>query len=103
MQTILMVAHLVIAVLLVGVILIQRTSEDGLSGLSGGSGFGGVMSSRSTTSFFSKVTVILAVLFMINCLVLANLSIRQANSSIVTKIEVKQEQKKDETPIPMAQ
>ncbi len=86
MQTILMVIHLIIAVLMVGLILLQRTSEDSLGGLSGGSGFSGIMSVRSSTTFFSRITIILAVLFMVNCLVLANISVRQSTKSIVSEI-----------------
>lgn len=86
MQTILMVAHLIIAVLLVGIILLQRTSDDSLGGLSGGSGFGGVMSARSSATFFTRLTSVLAILFVINCLLLANLSLKSSNKSIVSQI-----------------
>ena len=112
MQTVLMVAHLIIAVLLVGIILLQRTSEDSLGGLSGGSGFSGIMSVRSSATFFSRITMILATLFIVNCLVLANLSLRQSSQSIVSKITIEQplyekkhQDKQDQggTPIPMAQ
>jgi preprotein translocase subunit SecG len=115
MQTVLMVAHLIIAVLLVGVILLQRTSEDSLGGLSGGSGFSGIMSVRSTATFFSRITVILGALFMINCLLLANLSLREANKSIVSEISTTKilnledqqskpiSSEKEERPIPLAQ
>ncbi len=112
MQTVLMVAHLIIAVLLVGIILLQRTSEDSLGGLTGGSGFSGIMSVRSSATFFSRITMILATLFIINCLVLANLSLRQSSQSIVSKITIEQplsekehQDKQDQggTPVPMAQ
>lgn len=108
MQTVLMVAHLIISALLVGIILLQRTSEDSLGGLSGGSGFSGIMSVRSSASFFSKLTVILAVLFMVNCLVLANLSLKESKKSIlstVSAISVQQsiEVKQDQKPVPLAQ
>lgn len=90
MQTILMVAHLIIAILLVGVILLQRTNEDGLSGLGGGGGFGNIMSARSSAGLLSKITSVLAILFFVNCILLANLSLREANKSIVSSI-VKEE------------
>ncbi len=90
MQTVLMVVHLIIAVLLVGVILLQRTSEDSLGGLSGGSGFSGIMSVRSSANLFSRITMILATLFIINCLVLANLSLKQSSQSIISKITIEQ-------------
>ncbi len=64
------------AVLLVIVILLQKTSTDGLSGIGGG-GDGnnmGIVSGKSATSFMIKTTVILAIIFFINALILANLS-----------------------------
>lgn len=65
--------HLIIAILLIIVILLQRTSTDGLSGIGGGGNMG-LVSGRSAANFMTKTTIILAVLFFVNALVLANLS-----------------------------
>lgn len=78
--------HFVIAILLVVVILFQKTSTDGLSGI-GGSGSGmGVISSRSAANFFTRATSVLTVLFFVNALILANLSSKK-NTNISTKLE----------------
>ena len=66
--------HLVIAILLIVVILLQRTSADGLSGI-GGSGNMGLVSGRSVANFMTKTTIVLATVFFCNAIILANLSI----------------------------
>lgn len=98
MQTILMVAHLIIAILLVGVILLQKTNDDGLGGLGGGNGgLGGIMSARSSATFFTRLTAVLATLFIINCLILANMSLRHTSKSIVDNVKHEQVVQKVET------
>ena len=88
MQTILIVFHIAISVLLVAVILFQRSSSDELQGIGGGaSGVDGLMSSSASANFVTKLTSILATIFMINCLVLSNLASRESESGIASKIE----------------
>ena len=70
--------HLIVAILLIIVILLQRTSTDGLSGIGGGSNMG-LVSGRSAATFMTRTTIVLAVLFFVNALVLANLSARPAD------------------------
>ena len=75
----LLIIHIVIALLLITVILMQRTGNDGLSGLSGGSN-AGLISVQSAANFLTKTTVVLAAAFMVNALVLGNLSIKKDDS-----------------------
>ncbi len=105
MQTVLMVFHIIVALLLVIVILFQRSGGDELKGIGGGgSDVDNLMSSASSANFMKKLTSILATIFMINCLVLSNLSSRGAEDSIVNSIKVEkninQQQKKS---LPMAE
>lgn len=67
MFTFLLVAHVIIAVALVGVILMQR-SEGG--GLTGGSP-AGLMSARGAGDFLTRATTILATLFILLSIALA--------------------------------
>ncbi len=84
MQTILIVIHIIIALLLIITILLQRTSSDGLEGL--GSSSGNIMSPISSANFLTKVTAILATFFVLNCLVLANLAANNSKKTIVDKV-----------------
>ena len=71
MQQIVLVIHLLIALGLVGLVLIQR-SEGG--GLGMGGGGGGMMSVRGTASFLTRATGVLAACFMGTSILLAILA-----------------------------
>lgn len=81
----LLFAHLILAFLLITVILLQKTSSDGLSGIGGGNNMG-LVSARAAANFLTKTTVILATLFFVNAIVLANLS-SKSHSSLSKKVE----------------
>ena len=102
----LLFVHLVVAVLLVVVILLQKTSSDGLSGIGSGSGNNmGIMSGRSAANFLTKTTIVLAVIFFANALILGNLS-NKKNIDITKKIETLKEdssqEDKSDTSLPIA-
>ena len=71
MLQVLIVIHLLLALAMVGVILLQR-SEGGALGI-GGSG-GGLMSGRAAGNLLTRLTAILATGFFITSLVLALLA-----------------------------
>lgn len=71
---IILVIHLLLAMALVGVILLQR-SEGGALGIGGGGGAGGgLMSGRSAGNLLTKATAILATAFFVTSLSLAILA-----------------------------
>ena len=72
MQEILLVVHLLIALGLVGLVLIQRSEGGGL-GMGGGGG-GAMMSVRGTANFLSRATGVLAACFMATSIGLAILA-----------------------------
>jgi preprotein translocase subunit SecG len=100
MLNILLVVHVVIAVLLISVILLQKNSADALAGLGGGNNMG-VVSARGAANFMTRMTVILAIAFMVNSLVLANLSNKSAehkdNKGLSEKLQ------EDSKKVPMAE
>ena len=71
MQTVLLVVHLIIAVALVGVVLLQR-SEGGALGIGGGGG--GFMTGRGAANLLTRTTGILAAIFILTSLGLAILA-----------------------------
>lgn len=80
-QLFLLVFQIILAVLMVILVLIQKSDGDSLSGLGSGSGgLNSAISGRSAMSILSKITMSLATLFMINCLVLASLTKNKSNS-----------------------
>lgn len=71
MELVVTVVHLLIAIALVGVVLVQRSEGGGL-GLGGGSGgMGGFMTARGTANLLTRATAILAAAFMVTSLALA--------------------------------
>ena len=72
METVILVIHLLLAVTLIGVILIQRSEGGGL-GIGGGN-MGGMMSARGTANLLTRTTAIIAGCFMVTSLVLAILA-----------------------------
>lgn len=78
MQTVLIVAHLLIVLGLIAVVLLQR-SEGGLGlGGGGGGGVSGFMTGRGQANALTRATAILAALFFATSLTLAVLSHRSA-------------------------
>ena len=79
MEAFILVIHLLLAIAMVGVILLQRSEGGGLGiGGSGGGGGGGFMTGRDTANLLTRATAILAVGFIITSMTLA---IMASNSS----------------------
>jgi preprotein translocase subunit SecG len=79
MATALLILQMVIVLALVGIILIQKSSSDGLSGLSGGGH--NMISSRAASNFLTKTTAVLAMAFMINSLALAKFAVQDTKET----------------------
>ncbi len=74
MQLVLIVVHLMIALAMVGIILIQRSEGGGMAGLGGGGSGGGFLTTRGTANLLTRTTAILAGLFMATSLLLTILA-----------------------------
>ena len=82
MITVIIVIHLMLAVALTGVILVQK-SEGGALGMGGG-GMGGFMSGRSAANLLTRTTAILAGCFFATSIALALLaSAQRASHSVI--------------------
>src|SRR5947208_8167793 len=82
MLIVLFVIHVLIALALIGVIMLQK-SEGGALGMGGG-GMSGFMTGRSTANLLTRTTTFLAVAFFITSIILVKLSSPSgAPSSIV--------------------
>ena len=71
MGTVLLVIHLITAIFLVSVILLQRSEGGALDGLGGGSGAANFLTARGTGNFLTKLTAILATIFIITSISLS--------------------------------
>lgn len=80
MQNVILVIHLILAVGLIGVVLMQRSEGGGL-GIGGGGG--GAVSGRSAANAMTKLTWILAVGFLCTSITLAVMSAQNNSSTSV--------------------
>lgn len=72
METLVLTVHILIALALIGVVLLQRSEGGGLGiGGGGGGAGGGFMTARGTANLLTRVTAILAACFFATSLVLA--------------------------------
>ena len=81
MNTVLLLIHVMVAVALVGVVLLQR-SEGGALGIGGG-GAGGFMTGRSAGNALTKTTAVLAASFFATSLLLSILAAHQKPASTI--------------------
>jgi preprotein translocase subunit SecG len=90
MQTILLVIHLIIAVALIGVVLLQR-SEGGALGIGGGGG-GSLFSARGVGNTLTRTTAILAVIFFLTSIALTLLARHTGGGSLFDRPATQQNQ-----------
>jgi len=89
METLLISANIVLAVLLVIVVLLQK-SEGGALGL--GASQDSFVSSRTASTFLTKATTVIATLFILTSIALTILSKKELSpTSVIDKIEEKED------------
>jgi preprotein translocase subunit SecG len=83
MSTVILLIHVMVAVALVGVILLQRSEGGalGIGGGGGGGGGGGFMSGRGAGSVLTKTTAVLAACFFVTSLSLSILATHQRGNT----------------------
>ncbi len=80
MSNLLLIVHLILAVFLIAVVLLQR-SEGGALGIGGGGG--GVVSNRGAATALSKITWALAGLFILTSIALTVLEGGRTSGSVI--------------------
>src|ERR1700752_3862925 len=90
MQTVLLVIHLIIAIALIGVVLLQR-SEGGALGIGGGGG-GSLFSARGVGNTLTRTTAILAVIFFLTSIGLTLLARHTGGGSLFDRPATQQNQ-----------
>ena len=71
MGSVLLVIHLLTALFLVALILMQRSSGGALNGLGGGSGANSFLTARGTGNLLTRATAVLATIFFITSIALS--------------------------------
>ena len=79
MENVLLIIHLIIALILIGAVLLQRSEGGGL-GVGGDNNF---MANRSATTALNKLTWIIAILFLITSLSLTIIAANKASKKSI--------------------
>jgi len=96
MENIILVINIILALLLIGIILIQK-SEGGALGL--GVSQDSFISSRSASSFLTKATAVIASLFIITSISLTIISKENfTSSSVLERVEEKEDSSEPQIP-----
>lgn len=85
METVVLVIHLLIALALIGVVLLQR-SEGGALGIGGGSGGGNLFSARGVGNALTRTTAWLAVAFFITSITLGVMATNRGSGSLLDRV-----------------
>ena len=84
MENVVLVVHLILALALIGVVLLQRSEGGGLGmGGGGGGGGGGLVSSRGAATALGKITWALAIAFIATSMTLTIFAAQNASDSSV--------------------
>ena len=94
MLNVVIVIHLLLAVAMVGLILLQRSEGGALSGLGGG----GVMTGRAAGNLLTRATAIVAAAFFVTSLGLALLSNERSKQGSIMDAPVKEQPAQPEQP-----
>ncbi|MBM3605006.1 MAG: preprotein translocase subunit SecG [Alphaproteobacteria bacterium] len=83
MENVILTVHLILAAMLTGIVLLQRSEGGGLGMGGGGGGAGGVMSGRQAANALTRLTWILGVAIFCTSIGLTVLAARQASTGSV--------------------
>ncbi len=98
MQNVVLVIHLILALFLIGVVLLQRSEGGGL-GIGGG---GGVMSARGAATALGKMTWALAIAFIGTSIMLTILAAEQsATGSVIDRLGTEVPMPENTPPVPV--
>ena len=101
MENVILTVHLILAVLLAGVVLLQRSEGGGLGMGGGGGGGGGVMTGRQAANAMTRLTWIFGVALFCTSIALTILAARQAtNGSIMDQFGGAESQEQSEGNLP---
>lgn len=100
LQSVLLGVHILIALSLIGLILMQHGKGADAGAAFGSGASSTVFGSQGSASFLTKTTTILAAAFFINCFVLAWLSSQQVKSSSLMERVAVEELAAPAAPVP---
>jgi preprotein translocase subunit SecG len=101
LQNVLLIVHIVVAVLIVIMVLLQPSSGSGDGLVSSYSGTGNFMSARSAANVLSRTTMLLAAIFMSNTLALGVIAAKKSKANSIVDELIKEQNSEKKTSIPL--
>jgi len=86
MYTLVLIIHLIVCIGLIMIVLLQAGKGQGIAGLFGGGGSDQLFSAPSGLAFIKKITVAMAVIFVLTSLTLTVMTARQGLRSVTNQI-----------------
>lgn len=86
MYIMILLVHIVVCVGLILIVLLQAGKGGGISGLFGGGGSDQLFSAPSGMAFIKKITVVMAIVFMLSSLMLTMVTSRIGMRSVTSEI-----------------
>lgn len=80
MQPVVLVIHLILALAIIGLVLIQRSEGGGLGIGGGGGGMGGLATAKGTANMLTRATAICAAAFFCTSIILGILAGRESTA-----------------------
>ena len=96
MITFFLIIHIILAIGIIGLVLLQRSEGGGLG--IGGSPSGGFMTARGTANALTKLTTFFGAMFFLTSIVLAILAGGSGKSSITEEIKTNKTEEKTSFP-----
>lgn len=96
----LVILHLIVALALILIVLLQAGKGADIGAAFGGGSSQTVFGTRGAATFLHKLTTAMAIIFMITSLTLAILGGTKGTSSVITKEEKREEVPAPPTPLP---
>ncbi len=84
MMTFLVVIHLIVSLLLIAAVLLQSGKGSSMANVFGGGGMETVFGAE-TPAIMNRITTVLAIVFMINCILLTTLSFKYKSGTVIQR------------------
>ena len=99
MESFILIIHIILALFIIILVLLQKSEGGGLG--IGGSQSGGFMTARGTANALTKLTTFVGALFFLTSIVLAILSGSNNKTSITDEIKTETQEKSNDPKVPI--
>jgi protein translocase SecG subunit len=96
LQLILLIIQIIVVLIMICLVLLQKSGNNSLSGIGASGGVNSAISSKAGNAALTKSIMILVAIFMTNCLILATITARSSDSSMLKIDQAIEQQEKEQ-------